>query len=82
MQVFNLTKVGKEVLQVFFGGFFVDVAGDDYPAFDAAHCGGVLLCFGIVAGGAAAGLGGGGVFEGVAGWGCGRIAHFFVGHDG
>ena len=33
MDVHNLSEVGKEIRQVFLGGFFVDVGDDDDPSF-------------------------------------------------
>lgn len=74
MQVFNSAVFAKELVEVFFAGFFVHVGYEDYPAFDGADGDGAGR--GEEVGGGGFGGGGGG------GRGGGVDVHFGGGHGG
>lgn len=74
MQVLNGAVFAKELVQVFFAGFFVHVGYEDYPAFDGADGDGAGG--GEEVGGGRFGCGGGGGGRG------GVDVHFCGGHGG
>ena len=67
MQVLDLAVFAKQLLQIFFAGFFVHVGDEDDPAFDGTHGDRTRCCAGFGCGGS-----GGGVVD----------VHFSVGHSG